>query len=133
MESKETISEAETVNETDTNLQSQKPKTSRLAITSMVFAIFGPFLFGPMFILMFYGLSFYDLIIQGPYITTFLSCILAWILGLVLGIKSLGQIDNSQGLLVGRAYAIAGIAISLAWILSILGGLFFPVLYYVNS
>lgn len=127
MESEETISE------TDTNLQSQKSKTSRLAITSMVFAILGPFLFGPMFILMFYGLSFYDLIIQGPYITTFLSCILAWILGLVLGIKSLGQIDNSQGQLVGRAYAIAGIAISLAWILSILGGLFFPVLYYVNS
>ena len=133
MENEETISEAETVSETDTNLQSQKSKTSRLAITSMVFAIFGPFLFGPMFILMFYGLSFYDLIIQGPYITTFLSCILAWILGLVLGIKSLGQIDNSQGQLVGRAYAIAGIAISLAWILSILGGLFFPVLYYVNS
>ena len=133
MENEETISEAETVSETDTNLQSQKSKTSRLAITSMVFAILGPFLFGPMFILMFYGLSFYDLIIQGPYITTFLSCILAWILGLVLGIKSLGQIDNSQGQLVGRAYAIAGIAISLAWILSILGGLFFPVLYYVNS
>lgn len=133
MESEETISEAETVSETDSNLQSQKPKTSRLAITSMVFAILGPFLFGPMFILMFYGLSFYDLIIQGPYITTFLSCILAWILGLVLGIKSLGQIDNSQGQLLGRAYAISGIAISLAWILSILGGLFFPVLYYVNS
>ena len=133
MESKETISEAEAVSETDTNLQSQKPKTSRLAITSMVFAILGPFLFGPMFILMFYGLSFYDLIIQSPYITTFFSCILAWILGLVLGIKSLGQIDNSQGQLVGRAYAIAGIAISLAWILSILGSLFFPVLYYVNS
>lgn len=123
----------EVISETDSNSQSQKLKTSRLAITSMVFAILGPFLFAPMLILLFYGLSFYDLITQSPYITTFFSCILAWILGLVLGIKSLGQIDNSQGQLVGRAYAIAGIAISLAWILSILGGLFFPVLYYVNS
>jgi len=123
----------EVISETDSNSQSQKLKTSRLAITSMVFAILGPFLFGPMLILLFYGLSFYDLITQSPYIMTLFSCILAWILGLILGIKSLGQIDNSQGLLVGRAYAIAGIAISLAWILSILGGLFFPALYYVNS
>ena len=123
----------EVISETDSNSQSQKLKTSRLAITSMVFAILGPFLFAPMLILLFYGLSFYDLITQSPYIMTLFSCILAWILGLVLGIKSLGQIDNSQGLLVGRAYAIAGIAISLAWILSILGGLFFPALYYVNS
>lgn len=123
----------EFISETDSNSQSQKLKTSRLAITSMVFAILGPFLFGPMLILLFYGLSFYDLITQSPYIMTLFSCILAWILGLILGIKSLGQIDNSQGLLVGRAYAIAGIAISLAWILSILGGLFFPALYYVNS
>jgi hypothetical protein len=123
----------EVISETDSNSQSQKLKTSRLAITSMVFAILGPFLFGPMLILLFYGLSFYDLITQSPYRMTLFSCILAWILGLILGIKSLGQIDNSQGLLVGRAYAIAGIAISLAWILSILGGLFFPALYYVNS
>lgn len=123
----------EVISETDSNSQSQKLKTSRLAITSMVFAILGPFLFAPMLILLFYGLSFYDLITQSPCIMTLFSCILAWILGLVLGIKSLGQIDNSQGLLVGRAYAIAGIAISLAWILSILGGLFFPALYYVNS
>jgi hypothetical protein len=123
----------EVISETDSNSQSQKLKTSRLAITSMVFAILGPFLFGPMLILLFYGLSFYDLITQSPYRMTLFSCILAWILGLILGIKSLGQIDNSQGLLVGRVYAIAGIAISLAWILSILGGLFFPALYYVNS
>ena len=123
----------EVISGTDSNSQSQKLKTSRLAITSMVFAILGPFLFAPMLILLFYGLSFYDLITQSPYIMTLFSCILAWILGLVLGIKSLGQIDNSQGLLVGRAYAIAGIAISLAWILSILGGLFSPALYYVNS
>ncbi len=123
----------EVISETGSNSQSQKLKTSRLAITSMVFAILGPFLFGPMLILLFYGLSFYDLITQSPYIMTLFSCILAWILGLVLGMKSLGQIDNSQGQLVGRAYAIAGIAISLAWILSILGGLFFPALYYVNS
>jgi len=126
MEKEEVISEA------GSNSQSQKLKASRLAITSMVFAILGPFLFAPMLILLFYGLSFYDLITQSPYIMTLFSCILAWILGLILGIKSLGQIDNSQGLLVGRAYAIAGIAISLAWILSILGGLFFPALYYVN-
>ena len=123
----------EVISETDGNSQSQKLKTSRLAITSMVFAILGPFLFAPMLILLLYGLSFYDLITQSPYIMTLFSCILAWILGLILGIKSLGQIDNSQGQLVGRAYAIAGIAISLAWILSILGGLFFPALYYVNS
>ena len=123
----------EVISETGSNSQSQKLKTSRLAITSMAFAIFGPFLFGPMLILLFYGLSFRNLLIQSPYRMTSLSCVVAGILGLVLGIKSLGQIDNSQGLLAGRGYAIAGIAISISWILLILAVLLLPALYYVNS
>ncbi len=133
MESEETMSEVETVSETDANSQSQTPKTARLAIWSIVFGILAPFFCAPMLILLFYGLSFRNLLIQSPYRTTSFSCVVAGILGLVLGLKSLEQINDSQGLLAGREYAIAGIAISISWILLILAVLFLPALYYVNS
>ena len=131
MESEETLSEVETVSETD--ISSHTQKTARLAIWSVAFGILGLFFLGPVLILLFYGLSFHNLIIQSPYRMTSFSCVVAGILGLVLGIKSLGQIDNSQGYLAGRGYAIAGIIISIFWIFLILGVLFLPALYYVNS
>lgn len=121
----------ETINEIDTNFLSQKPKTSRLAVWSMVFAILGPFCFGLMWMVSF--LSFRELIKVCPYSMTFFSCVVAWILGLILGIKSLGQIENSHGQLAGKEYAIMGIAISMAWALFLFGGLFLPLLFYVNS
>jgi len=112
---------------------SQKREISRLAIMSMVFGILGPFCFGPILILSFYGLSFYDLIMVSPAVTTFFCCGPAWILGLVLGIKSLRQIESSEGRLAGKGYALAGIAISAAWMVFILAGLLLPPLFCVNS
>ena len=64
---------------------------------------------------------------------TLFSCGLAWILGLALGIKSLKQIDISGGQLIGKEYAMAGIAISAFWMVLILAGLLLPIIYYINS
>jgi len=125
------MEEEEIVTEPDTDSQSQKPKISRLALTSMVFGILGPLVFGVMWIVSFLPLR--DLITASPYITIFFACGAAWISGLVLGIKSLGRIENSKGRLAGRGYAIAGIVVSAAWAFLILGALFLPVIYYVNS
>jgi len=58
---------------------------------------------------------------------------LSWILGLVLGVKSLQQIANSEGRLVGKEYAVVGITVSVVWMFSIFIGLLLPALYYVNS
>jgi hypothetical protein len=121
----------ETITETDADSQSQKPKTSRLAIMSMVFGILGPFFFGAMWIVSF--LSFHDLIIASPYITTLFSCGVTWILGLALGMKSLERIKNSEGQLVGRGYAVVGISASAVWMILVLAALILPALYYVNS
>jgi hypothetical protein len=54
-------------------------------------------------------------------------------LGFILGMKSLEQIDNSEGQLLGREYAIAGVAISVVWIVLVLLGLLLPALFSINS
>jgi len=127
----EKMGKEEGISEKDTDLQAQETRTSLLAIMSVVFGISGPFLLGAMWIVSF--LSFHNLIISGPYTITLFSCGLAWILGLVLGTKSLTQIENSQGQLVGKVYAIVGISVSAVWMLLILAGLLLPALYYINS
>lgn len=98
---------------------------------SMVFGILGPFFFGAMWTVSF--LSFHDLVIASPRIASLFSCGLAWILGLVLGMKSLKKIDSSEGQLVGKGFAFIGIFISLVWMVVIFAALLLPALYYVNS
>ena len=115
----------------DTELEDKGLKISRLAIMSMVFAVLGPCLFGAMWVVSF--LSFYDLVMASPCVMTVFSCGITWVIGLVLGIKSLGQIKESRGQLVGRGYAIAGIVISAVWMVLVFAGLLLPAIYYVNS
>ena len=67
------MEEEVTISETNADDQGLKPKTSSLAVWSMVFGMLGPFLFGPMLVLLFYGLSFYQLIIESPHTITFFS------------------------------------------------------------
>ena len=119
----------EIIDQTDIDLPGREARISRLAVASVVFGVLGPFTAGAMWIL-----SLNDfLTVPNPIITAIFSCGLTWILGLVFGIKSLGQICRSQGKLFGREYAIAGIFISAAWLLLIFLGVLLPILYYVNS
>ena len=129
MENEGTISETEIANEIDIDSQAQKERISKLAVASMVFGILGPFSSGALWIVSLSGF----LTVGNPHIITFFSCSLAWILGLALGVKALQQIENSQGQLTGREYAIVGISISVVWMVLILAGLFMPAFFSVNS
>ena len=97
----------------------------------MVFGILAPFCFGAMWIISF--LPSHELITASRYIMAVFSYIVAWILGLVLGMKSLEQIKNSGEQLIGRAYAAVGISISAAWMVLMVARFLLPALYYVNS
>ena len=57
----------------------------------------------------------------------------AWILGLILGMKSLEQISNSEEELAGRAFAVVGISISAVWMIVLIARFLLPALFYVNS
>jgi len=129
MENEGTISETKIVSETDLNLQDQKAKTSKLAVLSMVFGILGPFSSGTLWIVS----SSDFLSIGAHHLIILFSCSLAWILGLALGVKSLQQIENSQGQLTGREYAIVGISASAVWMVFVLTGFLMPAFFYVNS
>lgn len=107
----------------------QELKTSKLAVASLVFGILGPFSAGAMWLV-----SLIDfLVIPNTMLTALFSCGLTWILGLVLGIKSLKQIENEKEQLLGKEYAIAGIVVSATWMVLILASLLLPALFYVNS
>jgi hypothetical protein len=106
-----------------------EPRTSMLAVVSLVFGVLGPFLAGAMWIV-----SFNDFIaVENKVIVGILSCGAAWILGLIFGVTSLEQIDGADGRLVGREYATAGIVVSAAWMILIVTGLLMPALFCVNS
>lgn len=129
MENEGTISETEVASEIGIDSQAQKERVSKLAVASVVFGILGPFSAGALWIV-----SFSDfLTIGNPNIITFFSSSLAWILGLVLGVKSLEQIENSQGQLTGREYALVGVSISAVWMVLILAALLMPAFFSVNS
>lgn len=119
----------ETISEVYNDAESQEQRISKLAVTSMVFAILGPFSSGALWILSFNSLF----AVRSPLIMALFSCGLAWILGLLLGQISLEQIRNSGGQLVGREYAIVGIVLSTTWMLLIFVSLLLPALYSVNS
>ena len=108
--------------------ETQKTQTSKLAVTSAIFGMLGPFSSGIMWIA-----SVNNFIIKGHFIMTLLSCGVASILALLLGEKSLDQIKNSAGQLIGREYAIVGTVTAAVWLLLISIGLFLPVIYSVNS
>ncbi|MHC4619234.1 MAG: hypothetical protein ACYTEQ_15930 [Planctomycetota bacterium] len=119
----------ETLNEICFDSCHQMPKTSRLAVISLVFGILGPFSAGAMWVASFNNF----LTIGNPRVMALFSCIAAWILGLILGTKSLGQIDSSQGQLTGKEYANVGIATSALWMVVILASILLPAIFYVNS
>ena len=121
----------ENISEIWSDILRQKTKISKLAVTSMVFGILAPFCFGAMWIVSF--LPSHELITASRYIMAAFSYAVAWILGLVLGMKSLEQIKNSGEQLIGRAYAAVGISISAAWMVLMVARFLLPALYYVNS
>lgn len=129
MENEAALNEMQLVDETGIDSQPQEVKVSKLAVASMVFAILGPFSTGALWIV---SLSEF-LSVGDPTIITLFSCSLAWILGLVLGIKSLEQIESSQGQLLGREYALVGIIVSAIWMILILAALLLPASFSVNS
>ena len=118
----------ETIIESDAILQS-KSKTSKLAIVSVVFGILGPFSAGAMWLT---SRSQFLNIGSSPMIP-FFSYGVAWILGLASGVKSLEQIENSEGQLHGKEYAIVGIVTSAVWLFLILVCFFLPTIFSVNS
>jgi len=129
MENEGTISETEVASEIGIDSQAQKERVSKLAVASVVFGILGPFSAGALWIVSFSNF----LTIGNPNIITFFSSSLAWILGLVLGVKSLEQIENSQGRLTGREYALVGVSISAVWMGLILAALLMPAFFSGNS
>ncbi len=129
MENEATLGETQLVDETGIDSQPQEVKVSKLAVASMVFAILGPFSIGFLWMV---SLSDF-LSIGAHHLIILFSCSLAWILGLALGVKSLQQIENSQGQLVGKEYAMVGIFVSAVWMVLILVGLLLPAVFSVNS
>ena len=119
----------EAISEIDTDMLTQQPRISKLAVASMVFGMLGPLSAGAMWIASLNE----SLTIGNPLIIGLFSCGLTWILGLIFGMKSLEQIDNSEGQLFGREYAIGGAVISVVWVVLVLLGLLLPALFSINS
>lgn len=129
----------ETINDVISDIINHKIKTSKLAVMSMVFGLLAPVCFGVVWIVSLLSsylssyLSSHDLITAGRYIMIAFSYSVAWILGLVLGLKSLEKIRNSEQHLVGKAYAFVGISISAVWMVVLIARFLLPALFYVNS
>ena len=131
MENEGTISEIEIASEIGIDSQAQEERVSKLAVASMVFGILGPFSAGFLWVV---SLSLFLTVGKlGTGIITFFSCSLAWLLGLVLGVKALQQIENSQERLTGREYALVGISISAVWMILLLVALPMPAFFSINS
>jgi TctA family transporter len=109
----------------------QKAKTSKMEVTSMVLGFLAPCCFFAVWIVSFF--SSHGIITVGRYIMTAFSCSVAWILGLVLGMKSLEQIRNSEQHLIGNTYAVVGISISAIWIALLVVRFLLPALFYMVS
>jgi hypothetical protein len=108
---------------------STEPRISALAVSSLCFGMLGPFFAGAMWVL-----SFNDFIaIEDTVIVAVFSCGIAWVLGLILGGKSIEQIDASEGRLLGKEYAVAGAVASAAWMILIVVGVLMPALFCINS
>ncbi len=125
----------ESINDVFSDILNHNTKTSGLAVTSMVFGLLAPVCFGAVWVvsLLSSRLSSHDLITAGRYIMIAFSYSAAWILGLILGLKSLEKISNTEEHLVGRAYAFVGISISVVWMVWLIARFLLPALFYVNS
>jgi len=129
----------ESINDIFSDILNHEIHTSKLAVMSMIFGLLAPVCFGAVWIvslLLFYlssCSSSHDLIKAGQYIMIAFSYSVAWILGLVLGLKSLENIRNSEQHLVGKAYAFVGISISAVWMVVLIARFLLPALFYVNS
>ena len=118
----------EQISETDIDSHSQQAEISKLAILSIVFGMLGPFSCGFVWVM-----SSNNFLIVNPVIIAIFSCGLTWMLGLISGVKSLRQIESSEGQLIGRPYAVIGIVASAVWMMLIFMVLFLPMIYCVNS
>ena len=125
----------ETINNTFSDIINHKITTSKLAVMSMIFGLLAPICFGLVWIatLISSYLSYDGLITVGRYILISFSYSAAWILGLMLGLKSLEKIRNSEQRLVGKAYAFVGISLSAVWMIVLIARFLLPALFYVNS
>lgn len=121
----------ETISDLLSDILCQKAKTSRLAVMSMVFGLLAPVCFAAAWLVSF--LPSHDWITASSYIMSAFSYSVAWILGLILGLKSLEQISSSEELLVGRVYAVVAIAVSAVWMIVMVARFLLPALFYVNS
>ncbi len=99
------------LSETDTKTQGPKPRTSRLAIWSLVLAIGGSLIGVALLatLLLTPWLIYWIVIISPAIIFSFVG---AWILSLIMGIAALAKIKESSGILKGRGFAIAGVVTS---------------------
>ena len=113
------------------DILNQKAKTSRLSVNSMVLGILAPCCFFAVWIVSFF--SSHGIITVGRYIMTAFSCSVARIMALILGMKSLEQIPNSEQHLIGRTYAVVGISISTLWMALLVVRFLLPALFYVVS
>jgi hypothetical protein len=113
------------------DILNQKARISKLSVTSMVLGILAPCCFFAVWIVSFF--SSHGIITVGRYIITAFSCSIAWILTLILGMKSFEQIWNSEQHLIGRAYAVVGISISALWMALLAVRFLLPALLYVVS
>ncbi len=119
------------IDDVSSDIINQKPKTSKMAVASMVLAILAPCCFFAARIVSFF--SSHDIINVGRYIMTAFSCSVAWILGLVLGMMSFEKIRNSEKHLIGTAYAVVGISISAIWFILLVVRFLLPALFYAVS
>lgn len=118
----------EIIIETDAVEQSE-PKTSKIAIISAVFGILGPLSAGTFLLV---SLSNF-MNITFPFVMAPLSYSVAWIPGIAFGAKSLVQINDSEGKLLGKEYAIIGIVTSSVWMFLIFICFLLPSIFTVNS
>ena len=119
-------------NEIISNIEDDGPKTSGLAVMSFLLGLAGILNFGPILILLFYGLSLYDILGVNFHITIAFSCCV-WISGLTLGKKSLSRISKYEEHLTGTGYAAAGAIISGACLVLVFIALLYPATYFINS
>jgi len=104
------------MNETDTNAQSQKPKTSKLAIAALLIPVV---MWGS-------GICIFEVcgsfsrntVPQGAYavlesFATFLT-LTSGVVGIILGVLALILIKESKGMLKGKRFAIEGMIVAVA-------------------
>ena len=119
-------------NEIVSGIEDYGTKTSRQAVMSFLLSLAGILSFGPILILLFYGLSLYDILGVNFHITIAFSCCV-WISGLTLSKKSLSQISKYEEHLTGTEYAAAGSIISGACLVLVFIALLHPAIYFINS